>query len=477
VTRTFPRMRVCAACAALAAVTLLAAPAAARRPPPPRDPLIPMIQRMDRYFETHEIDGVTLDARYPILPTEVMRQSVISELLGYAELARIDPRPRYRGAVVSHADYLVAHFDEALSGGPFDGMLGDAMLGAFEVTGDSTYLDRGRIVIERLRALPPYQLILNGGLMAALAFARDQLVTGDLDSGRRAHDIIGSVVGYQNADGSFPHWCGGSEDVSYTGWMSMELVLLQRMIGDARIDPMLQGTYRFMSRRIDGDGRTSYQEPCPDFPGCMRYYYSLASGCPIDYDTRAFTNEPGYSALVFDHAHATPRVRAVLRFLGSLEHRGTFPDKWDFWPPPSDPYSVWTTSDTSVVNMGVIFWSLAVLLAGRQDEPRDGPEAEPGGADSAAPAAAIDLVSAGPRGPGWALRVRLPAAAGGSLGIFDAAGRRVRELDPGGATPGEHLLVWDGCDRAGRACPSGLYFARLVAAAGTARVARIPIRR
>jgi hypothetical protein len=473
---TFARTRARAVFAALAAVTLLAGPAAARRPPGPRDPLIPMIQRMDRYFESHEMDGVTLDARYPILPTEVMRQSVISELLGYAELARLDPRPRYRSAVVSHADYLVAHFDEALSGGPFDGMLGDAMLGAFEVTGDSAYLDRGRIVIERLRALPPYQLVLNGGLMAALAFARHQLVTGDLDSGRRAHDIIGSVVGYQNADGSFPHWCGGSEDVSYTGWMSMELVLLQRMLGDARIDPMLQGTYRFMSRRIDGDGRTSYQEPCPDSPGCTRYYYSLASGCPIDYDTRAFTNEPGYSALIFDHAHATTRTRAVLRFLGSLENRGTFPDKWDFWPPPSDPYYVWTASDTSVVNMGVIFWSLAVLLSGRQDEERNGPEADLDDAGSAALTGEVALASAGPRGPGWALRIRVPAAARGSLAIFDAAGRRVRELDPGGPTDGERLVVWDGCDRAGRACASGLYFARL-AVAGTARVARIPIRR
>lgn len=62
-TRTFPPTRVRAAFAALAAVALLAAPAAARRPPPPRDPLIPMVQRMDRYFESHEVDGVTLDAR------------------------------------------------------------------------------------------------------------------------------------------------------------------------------------------------------------------------------------------------------------------------------------------------------------------------------------------------------------------------------------------------------------------------------
>src|SRR5262249_32981422 len=83
-------------------------------------------------------------------------------------------------------------------------------------------------------------------------------------------------------------------------------------------------------------------------------------------DTRAFTNELGYSALLFDHFHS-PKYRDVMRFAMSREHGGIWADKWDFWPPPSDPYYVWTAAETSVVNTSLNFWCLAAALPGRSE--------------------------------------------------------------------------------------------------------------
>src|SRR5262249_45420115 len=129
---------------------------------------------------------------------------------------------------------------------------------------------------------------------------------------------------------------------------------------------MLDHMRGFLDARIDAHGVTQYVDSCADYPGCVIPYYSIASGCTIDYDTRAWTNELGYSALLFDHFRS-PTYDGVMRFLRSLEHGGTFADKWDFWGPTSDPYYPWTAADTSVINTSLIFWSLASVLSGRHD--------------------------------------------------------------------------------------------------------------
>ena len=75
-------------------------------------------------------------------------------------------------------------------------------------------------------------------------------------------------------------------------------------------------------------GKSRFVEPCPGVPGCVQYYYSRATGCSYDYDTRGWTVEPGYQALLLDHFRSR-QYRPVMRFLLSLENRGTFS-----WPHP-----------------------------------------------------------------------------------------------------------------------------------------------
>ncbi len=48
------------------------------------------------------------------------------------------------------------------------------------------------------------------------------------------------------------------------------------------------------------------------------------------------------------------------------------------------------------------------------------------------------------------------------LDVIDVAGRRVKTLVDRSLSPGEHEVVWDGRDEAGRRAPNGVYFYRLV---------------
>lgn len=66
------------------------------------------------------------------------------------------------------------------------------------------------------------------------------------------------------------------------------------------------------------------------------------------------------------------------------------------------------------------------------------------------------------------LRFGLATAGRASLALYDAGGRRVRELATGTLEAGEHAITWDGRDEAGRAAAPGLYFARFEAAGFTA---------
>jgi hypothetical protein len=59
------------------------------------------------------------------------------------------------------------------------------------------------------------------------------------------------------------------------------------------------------------------------------------------------------------------------------------------------------------------------------------------------------------------LSFRLAREAHAELSVLDARGRRIATLVDGVLSAGDHERVWDGCNAAGRAQPSGVYFAHL----------------
>jgi hypothetical protein len=431
-----------------------------------RDPLLPMLARLHRYFDGHLQDGITMDSRYPINPSEAIRMGVVCQLLGYAEIAKLDSGVLFRSEVQRHADFLVEKIDSVRSQTPFDGMLAYSFVEAYRQTGDPVHRDAAAAMLQEMEAFPTSECILNGGLMVALATADWANVSGDTIAAQKTHDILSQLTYYQNADGSFPHWCPGSEDIHYTGWMGFELVLIERMTHDPLIDPMLRRMWAFLDARVDGEGVAHYEEPCPDYPGCMRYYDSQHSGCGYDYDTRGITVEPAYEALVFDHFRA-PSYRAAMRFLTTLENGGTFKDKYGWIPPPESPDYPWSTADTSVANMSINFWALATMLTGREDAVElartwfgASPQAATAGA---APPQGVTLALDGGAsgGAGARLRFTLPQPGRATLAVHDVAGRRLRVLADGPLGSGDHLASWDGTDASGAPCRPGVYFASL----------------
>ena len=490
--------------AVLAALTCAASFAHAA--PDARHARTELLRRMDRYFQRNEVDGVVLDARWVLNETEAVRLSVMPQLLGYAELQRQHPKARFRQDIQERADYLVDRLDLVRSGGVFDGMLAYSLLEAYEFTGDPRHLAGARSILEELRGLRS-EWILNGGLMAAMAFAREYRRTGDPSYQQDVGDILTDLEPYQHTDGSFPHWCPCSTDVHYTDWMAQELILIARLVDDPRIAPMLERMHSFLEARVGDDGVTRYEAPCPwDPTGCIQRYWSVATGCSIDYDTRGFTNELGYTALVFDHFDS-PKLPAVLGFLDGLEDKGVIADKWDYPIPEDDPYWPWTSADTSVVNMSLIFWSLAAIPPGRgaaddldglpeEAAPSDMPLARHGDvpgrfvrrqatlvdrwsrmegvaaahycddapravAAAAPPPMRIDAVTASPaRGP-ITIRCTVPSGGSATLRVHDVGGRLVRAFVIDAPASGVQEVHWDGMDEWGRRCGHGIYFLQL----------------
>ncbi len=86
--------------------------------------------------------------------------------------------------------------------------------------------------------------------------------------------------------------------------------------------------------------------------------------------------------------------------------------------------------------------------------------------------AAVASLTAAPNpfNPQTEIRFILPAETEVNLAIFDVRGREVRSLLTGSQGVGEHAIIWDGRDGAGRAQPSGVYLARLIA--GSLRVTK-----
>jgi len=65
---------------------------------------------------------------------------------------------------------------------------------------------------------------------------------------------------------------------------------------------------------------------------------------------------------------------------------------------------------------------------------------------------------------GATIRFRIPTPGGKvRLGLFDVAGRHLRDLVDGPLDPGAHSLAWDTRDAGGVRLPSGCYFFRLQA--------------
>ncbi len=82
-------------------------------------------------------------------------------------------------------------------------------------------------------------------------------------------------------------------------------------------------------------------------------------------------------------------------------------------------------------------------------------------ADARSPAGARVAAAPNPISESGEIRFALTSAGQARVTLFDAAGRRVRELADGVFSSGPHAVRWDTRDRHGRPVASGIYFVRL----------------
>ena len=476
------RIRSCAAAGLAAGVVLLtlAFPTQAEQ----GDPLSPLVSHAEAFLHREESGGITLDARHFANFPEHLRLTVVPQLAAFCDLYRAGPTDSRYLDIVERADFLARMGPNARSFDAADGMLAFALLRAFEITGNPTYRDAARPVIDGF-LVSLVEADPNRALMAALALAQYHRLTSDPAALAKLSEIVLLVARSQHADGSFDHVCGGARDVHYTAWISMELDLIGRLVEDANVPRILDRTQAFLERRVGVDGTISYQDTLVS--GATIYYYSRPA-CSSDYDTRGWVNELAYHALLFDRAQDA-RYNVMMSRLASLEAQGAWPDKWGYVPPANDPSYVWSTSPRSVIRTSVVFWALASIQARRPSRGQvvytgthlatgarpvvAETATEAGAEESARSLPTLSLAPNPARGGTW-IALRLARAGDVRLSVLDASGRRIRGLLAESLPAGARMLRWDGRDQGGARAPAGIYFVRLEAQ-GRVRAARFAL--
>jgi len=141
-------------------------------------------------------------------------------------------------------------------------------------------------------------------------------------------------------------------------------------------------------------------------------------------------------------------------------HRGNAPG---FTPTPMTYIA--TLTDTGYVDVTGVPHVYKILAADVHGNASTYSEVAPGGTvDVPGPGATLAFlggVAPNPSQRDVTMRFGLPRACPLSLAVFDASGRRVRDLARGDLPAGEHLARWDGRDAQGDICPAGVYFVRM----------------
>jgi hypothetical protein len=431
------------------------------------DPLPRVLARAEQFFSLRAPGAILRDPRLVVHEPEEIRLNITAQLLAYCELYAHTGDPRHLEAVILRADFLVARLDEIRTYSAFDGMLGYALLSAYAATGDPAYKAPVETIVARCKQLAGWDNTLNWGLMCAICLSEVHAQAGDEDARTKVIAIINSLRTYQNENGSFPHYCPHSIDVHYTAWMGTELMLVERNLDYPPIGQLLAGIRSFLAERIDATGVPSY-ESCDHEQNC-RSYYSRASGCPEDYDTRGWINELAYHAVILRPV-GSHDYYDVMDFLVATGTEGGYPDKWDFLPPAEDPIHIWATGSPSVLRTSLVFWLMAALQRGGFNGDPPPPRMPPLPPLSLAriPASPstnlilpLDPVILNPTSGAPIVRFALPAAQVVHLSIHDVSGRVVRELAGSELAAGQHEIAWDGRNGAGATAARGIYFCRL----------------
>ncbi len=133
-----------------------------------------------------------------------------------------------------------------------------------------------------------------------------------------------------------------------------------------------------------------------------------------------------------------------------------------FVPPGGEiPVTVSFTPTAIQTYLGIVQIKTNDLLHPQFNVAVQGQGLDPAAVDGASSALRFGVRGTCPRGSGLEVVYALDRPGDATIEVFDASGRKLREIMSEGMGAGIHSWIWDGADEAGRRVSSGVYFVRL----------------
>lgn len=299
----------------------------------------------------------TPDPRPLSTPLEVLRLNQLSQTMGYLNLVRAYPtNSTYRQEALNRVEYFLSLGSSAFGNGPRDGMIGFMFLDAYSIFGDARYSQAGVAIADACLSLPDKDMVMNGGLMCALGLGAAYKATNNTVYRDLARRITERTAPKQFSDGAFPHLpsLAGGKNLSYTSWMTVELLLLGRFDPeDPYTDFLALKSADFLSQRVKENGTFEFFNADENFdsdPG--------NENAGIGHDVGGF-----FSMALNMHATGRPEVASKILKVGFTQrmggvHFGGYPDVYGAEEPITN---LWVSGKPSVLRTSLIFWYMSMF--------------------------------------------------------------------------------------------------------------------
>lgn len=311
----------------------------------------------------------TPDPRPLSVPLEVLRLNQLSQTMGYLNLYRAYPRNTiYRQEALNRVEYFLSLGASAFGNGPRDGMIGFMFLDAYSLFGDARYRQAGLVIADNCLMLPDKDLVMNGGLMCALGLGAAYKATNNIVYRDMARHVTDQTAPKQFSDGAFPHLptLAGGKNLSYTSWMTVELLLLGRFDPeDPYTDFLALKSADFLSQRVKANGTFEFFSATENFdsdPG--------NENAGIGHDVSGF-----FSMALNMHATGRPELASKIlkngfdQRMGGVNFGG-YPDVYGAEEPITN---LWLSGKPSVLRTSLVFWYLS-MFKGLAPTCKNGPE-------------------------------------------------------------------------------------------------------
>lgn len=300
----------------------------------------------------------TPDPRNLTPQVEELRLNELSQTMGYLNLYRRYKTALYKQEAIGRVDYLLSLGATALGNGPRDGMYAYMFLDAYQQFHDQRYRDAGVAIANTLVNLPDKDLVMNGGLMAALGLDAAYQVTGTVSYRTAARRAISNTAPKQFPDGAFPHLptLAGGKNLSYTSWMAIELLLLGTLDSqDPNVDFLTLKTADFIDQRVLTNGTLEYandQENFDSDPGNVNagYGHSVADLFAAGLSLAATGKTTTASSI----------LRTAFSYRLSGTNFGGYPDVYGSEVVLDNP---WVNGYPSILRTSLIFWYMTIFQA------------------------------------------------------------------------------------------------------------------